>query len=160
QAGMTMTASNPTQAFALAQDLAATDGTAALPAFEYAVAYQAAGDTHANIRGQAGSYLFHFAQNDSKVEKATMSRWLEYTLSTHSAGLYAFAALAAHTLGQDDQASKAMDRAVAADPNLPEVHLVHGILYAAQKDTTNAAKEFSAAQSKDAPKWVVSAAQS
>jgi hypothetical protein len=161
QIGMDLTKDNPSQAFGFAQQLDATPDVGALPAFEYAVAYQSSGDDHRPIRAQSGRYLFRFVQNARKVDKSTIDRWNGYVQSTQSAGLYAFAALEAHVLGRDDAAGKALEKAVSLDPNLPEVHLIHGILDAAQNNAADAKKEYyAAATAHDAPDWVVNAAKS
>ncbi len=159
QLGMGMTATNPTLALEIARQLAMTPDIGALAAFEYAVAYQAAGDNHP-VRNESGYYLFRFAQNASKLEKPVLDHWNEFVLSTQSAGLYAFAALEAHALGQDDQAGKALAKAASLNPDLAEVHLIHGILYAGQNDAASAQKEFDAAtKAPDAPVWLVNAAK-
>jgi tetratricopeptide (TPR) repeat protein len=126
----------------------------------YTQAYGAGANQNAAIRGTAGFWLYRYAQSLRKRD-VFLVNWLASVIQNYkSAGLYAFLALAAHNVGQDTDATRAIQQALTLDANAPEVHLVRGILYAAQNDTENARKEYAAAvQTPDAPNWVVSEAK-
>lgn len=119
----------------------------------YAYAYVYGASTNTTIRQQAGQHLYEFARSKSLVAALTFT---QIARTTNSAMLYAMVALAATNDNRLSEAQNAMSQAVTLDAQLPEVHLVRGIMYQQAKDTTNAQIEFKGAiNTPDAPDWVV-----
>jgi serine/threonine protein kinase len=159
--GIRLARSNPHLIFDVAQEAEKSlDSGTGAPAILYTTAYGLGASNDPQIRDEAGQYLYTAASNVRRRD-AIFLRWVGSAASeTKSAGLYAFLALANQTLGQADAAQEALQTAIGLDANLAEVHLVHGILYAAQNDPDHARAEFGAAESApDAPGWITEEAR-
>jgi serine/threonine protein kinase len=159
--GIRLARSNPRLIFDVAQEAEKSlDAGTGAPAILYTTAYGLGASSDPQIRDEAGQYLYTAASNVRRRD-AIFLRWLGSAASeTKSARLYAFLALANQTLRQPDGAQEAIQTAIGLDANWAEVHLVHGILYAAQNDPDHARAEFGAAESApDAPGWIAEEAR-
>ncbi|MEP7287318.1 MAG: protein kinase [Chloroflexota bacterium] len=161
QAGLRLLKGNANLALEIAQQMTNTPKIdAALPAILYAFAYGAAGKTHPQIQNEAGRNLYQYVSGLRPQNLAAVGRLSDAATEYNSAGLYAFTALGYHVVGVDDNAKQAMDKAVALEPDLPEVQLVRGIIALAQNSPKDAAAAFDAiAKTADAPGWVVDEAK-
>ncbi len=128
-------------------------------ALVYAYAYAAGAAADANLRNVTGQYLYTYFRNGHKRDIPLYKKMEEAASDNHSAGLYALLSLAYNVAGQPDGMKNMMDQALKLDGNLPEVHLVRGILLS--RGTPLAARrQFEAAMSApDAPSWIVDEAR-
>jgi len=150
--GVELAEDAPTQ-IADAARLADEIGYSAEAAGLYAAALSYDSD-NADLRNEAGAYLYHVAVEANRLSLATLRR----IANSHPdiAVLQAALARALIAMQEMDEAGQTLENTLSLDSTLPEAHLVQGEWYAASERLSDARREWRAAMSADdAPAWVV-----
>ncbi len=147
----------------LAEDTPAQIADAARLADEIGYSAEAAGlyaaalsydPDNADLRNEAGAYLYDMAVEANRLSLATLRRIAN--MHPDVAILQAAFARALVTGQQMDEAEQTLENALELDGALPETHLVQGEWYAASERLSDAQREWRIAMSTDdAPAWVV-----
>jgi Tfp pilus assembly protein PilF len=128
-------------------------------ALVFAYAYAAGAGSDPDLRNVTGQYLFNYFRNGRRRDVIMYKKMEQAAADKQSAGLYALLALAYNVVGQADATRDMMDQATRLDANLPEFHLVRGILLSRSRPL-EARKQFEAAwTAPDAPAWIADAAR-
>jgi serine/threonine protein kinase/Tfp pilus assembly protein PilF len=159
--GLRLAKDNPALLFQVARGMAQAGSgpqNQAL-ALVFAYAYAAGASTDATLRNVSGQYLYNYVRNGRRRDVALYKKMEEPAADKQSAGLYALLSLAYSAAGQPDSMRDMMDQATKLGDDLPEVHLVRGILIGRSRPLESR-KQFAAASSApDAPSWVAEEAR-
>ncbi len=162
QEGLDLAKDNPALLMQIGQQFAQLDQQQTPAALVYTYAYAAA-PTDPTVRDVAGQYLFKYvtdsSQPDQQGARGVVMKMDDLSQQHKTAALAAFAGLGYQLLNQPIDGAKAMDNAAKFGDDVPEVHLVRGILLAAQNNTDDARREFKAVISSGAPTWAVEEAK-
>ncbi len=159
--GLRLGKDNPTMLFQVGQMIAKNNSSPDnnTLALVYAYAYAAGASSNPTIRNEAGQYLYQYLRNGSKRDVLVYKKMEEPAADKQSAGLYALLALGYQAAGQPQSVQDMLSQALKFDENLPEVHLVRGIL-SLRNRPVEARRQLEAAwAAPDAPSWVADEAR-